>query len=546
MKPFRHVEQYRPRRSVFDLSHSKLFDCDLGQLIPVLHKRMVPGDHFRISNEIIIRANPLIAPILHEINCYVHYFFVPLRLLWPKPVPEGSLQPQEAGSWEDFFTGGKDGLLEPVKPKWIPASPAHRTTHTLWDYFGFPVDVDPVGAYPDPWYLRSYNFIWNEYYRDQQYMDEVDFDDPFLKLRCWEKDYFTSALPWQQRGVAPALPITGFTSAEFLGSMNWSTDPQESRLPVLIPGWKKIGGDVRFVRGVLQDTPNPLIMFPQFNSLGNFTNTLVDPGPSSDEIKSWFNNNRVDLSNASTFDINDLRLAFRTQEFLERSARGGGRYVEQLRAHYGVSPRDDRLQRPEYIGGSRAPIIVSEVLQTSSTDSTSPQGNLAGHGMSVSRAYCASYYAQEFGIVVGIMSLMPRPVYQQGLPRELLGESRYDELLPEFVHLGEQPVFGAEIYADGNESGNKSVFGFNGRFDEYRVARNEVCGQMRNNVQDSLGFWHIARYFANRPQLNGDFLRCDPRKDYLAVPSEPGWIVHFGNVIRAVRPLPVIGIPRGV
>lgn len=524
MKPFRHVERARPMRSVFDLSHYKLFDCDLGQLIPILNKRMVPGDHFRISNEIVVRANPMIAPILHEINCYVHYFFVPLRLLWPKPSLDGSSQ--EPGSWEDFFTGGQEGDLNPVKPKWITTKVGVDNVHSLWDYFGFPytsaVDQSGRGLYPDPWYLRAYNFIYNEYYRDQNYMDEVDFDDEELKVRCWEKDYFTTALPWQQRGTAPALPITGFTNAEFLGNIGVSQNP--------IPN----GG----ITGTLfqENVTGPIL-----------SNYLPSPNPDVDSIRSWFNNNRVDLANASTFDVNDLRLAFATQKFLERSARGGGRYVERLKAHYGTSPRDDRLQRPEYIGGTRAPIIVSEVLQTSSTDGTSPQGNLAGHGMSVSRARAASYYAQEFGVVMGIMSLMPRPVYQDGLPREMLGESRYDELLPEFVGLGEQPIYNAEVKWSGQESVNRRVFGFNGRYDEYRVAHNVVCGLMKNRVDGSLAFWHLARSFdVYNPSLNKEFLECRPRKDYLAVPSQPGWIVHFGNIIRAVRPLPVIGIPRGV
>lgn len=542
MKPFRHVERPRLNRSVFDLSHSKLFDCDLGQLIPVLNKRVLPGDHFKIGNEIIIRANPLVAPILHEINVYVHYFFVPLRLLWPKPSPDGVLP--EPGSWEDFFTGGPDGTLEPTKPKWVPSSPAQRAVHTLWDYFGFPVDVDPVGAYPDPWYLRAYNFIFNEYYRDQNYMQEVDFDDWQLKRRCWEKDYFTSALPWPQRGIAPSMPID-FQFAPTSAIFNGVFGDTNGIFPVGLSDTSpvKFGG---VVRGTSTDRGSISYLseysVPQFS----YVPTINDTGQ---RFKQFLENNNVPLQDkitATTFDINDLRLAFRTQEFLERAARGGGRYTERLQSHYGVSPRDDRLQRPEYIGGTRSPVIVSEVLQTSSTVAGSPQGNLAGHGMSVSKKFAASYYVKEFGVILGIMSMMPRPVYQQGMERELLGETRYDEFLPEFVHLGEQPVLGAEVFVSNNANENQSVFGFNGRFDEYRVARNVVCGQMRNNVQDSLGFWHIARYFANRPQLNSDFLRCEPRKDYLAVPSEPGWIVHFGNTIRAVRPLPVIGIPRGV
>ncbi|QCS36892.1 major capsid protein [Tortoise microvirus 21] len=514
MKPFQHVEMFRPNRSVFNRSRSKLFDCDMGQLIPVFIEKVVPGDKYKIGNEIIVRVQPMIAPILHEVNVFVHTFFVPLRLLWPKPqIPETA--PQEDGSWEDYWTGGKDGMLELVKPKWIPQNWLLETAeHSLWDYCDMPVNVTDGGVYPDAWPRRAYNFIWNEYYRDQNYMDEVDFDDSSLKYRCWEKDYFTTALPWQQRGQAPALPVEGYT--EFLGK--FLGVPNSSTTPAIQASWTKFG-------------TGPVTM-------ENYSGT-GSPVTSAD-LKSWFDNNQIQ---GYTFDVNDLRLAFQTQKFLERNARAGARYVEQLRAHFGVSPRDDRMQRPEYIGGTRSPLIVSEVLQTSSTDATSPQGNLAGHGMTVDRQFMASYYVQEYGIIMSLMSIMPRPVYQQGIDRVWLGDTRYDELLPEFVALGEQPIYGAELYYNNVKSENESVFGFQGRYDEYRVSRNTVCGIMRSQAQGSLAFWHLARDFSNRPQLNSDFLLCKPRKDWLAVPDESAFIVNYGSNVRAVRPLPVVGTP---
>lgn len=514
-KPYQRVEMNRPRRTAFSISNYKIFDCDLGQLIPVFHRKMVPGDSFRIGNEIVIRANPLVAPLMHEINVFVHYFFVPFRIMWPKPVVDGSSYPADVSSWEEFFTGGIDGTLEPVKPKWIPSTIAQTTLHTLWDYFGFPIDVIPVGSYPDVWPLRAYNMVWNEYYRDQNYMNEVDLDDWNLKRRCWEKDYFTTALPWQQRGQAPALPITGFTSAI------WDA----SRI------------------AILNDVASTRLQSGDVNNINTSGKIGTPNQPNNDSLRDFLNSNKVDLASASTFDVNDLRLAFQTQKFLERNARAGGRYIEQLKAHYGVSPRDDRMQRPEYIGGSRTPVIISEVLQTSQTSSESPQGTLAGHGITVDKQYIASYYAPEHGYVIGIMSMMPRPVYQQGIDRELLGVTRWDELLPEFVSLGEQAVYRAEIYATGVEAENKTVFGFQGRYDEYRTARNQVCGLLRNSAPNNLSFWHIARYFQTPPALNQEFLECNPRKDYLAVPDLPGWIVTFGNRVRAVRPLPAYGTP---
>lgn len=512
MKPFRHIEQYRPNRSRFDLSGYHLKDCDMGVLYPMWHRKMVPGDHFRISIEMVLRMNPMVAPIMHEVNIFNHIFFCPLRIIHPKPDYHLPGFVPDPNSWEEFYTGGTDGLLEAVKPKHIPTGPV--SPHGLWDNFGYPFQegVTPGPPYPDAYPLRTYNLIYNEYYRDQNYMDPVDLDYQSFQRRCWEKDYFTSALPWQQRGQAPALPITGVTSA------TWPNEYFAS----------------------MSDQANTRINFGP----GGIYGSLGTNQPGAEVVlREFFNSNTVDLSNASTFDVNDLRLAFQVQKFLERNARAGGRYIEQLKARYGVAPRDERLQRPEYVGGTRAPIIVSEVLQTSSTDSASPQGNLAGHGMSVSNQFVGSYYAQEFGIIMCIMSIMPRTVYHQGMPREYIGETVYDEVMPEFVNLSEQPIYASEIYHGSNEQENREIFGFQGRYDEYRVGRNIVSGKMRPGVAGSLGFWHIARHFENRPALNKEFLICNPRKDFLAVPSERTFIVTHGIRCRAVRPLPVVGTP---
>ena len=191
------------------------------------------------------------------------------------------------------------------------------------------------------------------------------------------------------------------------------------------------------------------------------------------------NNNSVDFASAVTFNVADLRLVFQIQKWLERNARAGARYVEFLGAHFGVHPRDDRLQRPEYVGGSKSPMIISEVLQTSSTDGTSPQGNQAGHGISGSSTYAGSYTAQEFGLMMGIMSVMPRSVYQQGIDRQWLRTTKYDWYFPEFANLSEQAIQRAEIYANGVAANNQVIFGYQGRYDEMRVKRNMVCGLMR-------------------------------------------------------------------
>ena len=224
-------------------------------------------------------------------------------------------------------------------------------------------------------------------------------------------------------------------------------------------------------------------------------------------VKDWWktalNRNVVNLGSATTFNVADLRLAFQIQKWMERNARAGVRYTEFLRSHYGVAPRDERLNRPEYIGGSKAPVIVSEVLQTSST-STTPQGNMAGHGLSADKAYIAKYHAQEFGVVVGLMSIMPRSSYQQGIDRQWLRRSRYDFYSPEFANLSEQGIERAEIYATTSGTENRTIFGFKGRYDEMRFKRSMVCGKMRT----SYDYWHLGRKFASAPLLNEEFIKC--------------------------------------
>lgn len=487
---FKRVAGLHPGMSVFDLSYVKLFTCDMGQLIPVMCDEVVPGDIFKIGNQSVIRMQPLVAPVLHEINAYVHYFFVPYRLLW--------------SGWEDFITGGSNGADASTLPLWSPGfAPSEGM---IWDYFGFPTGVIPTASSaPVAFPLYAYNLIFNEYYRDENLQAESPLNGG-LKIRNWEKDYFTSSLPWQQRGIAPALPISGTTHAVFSpASFSYST----STYPVQLSG-----------------------------SLGNnafFTGNSV----AAANAKAALDSNTVDLSSATTFNVADLRLAFQIQKWMERNARAGARYTEALQAHFGVSPRDDRLQRPEYIGGSKSPVIVSEVLQTSSSDATSPQGNMAGHGVSASSTFCGKYRATEHGLIMGIMSIMPRTMYQQGMDRQWLRRSRYDFYFPEFANLSEQAILNCELYATADEATNKAIFGYQGRYDEMRTKRNMVCGQMRSTFD----YWHLGRIFSSQPALNESFIQCVPDKRIFAAPTEPGFIVQFANLIKAWRPIPIQSDP---
>jgi len=476
-KIFSEVKQANPGKSVFDLSYSKLFTCDMGQLIPVVCDEMVPGDTFDMGAEIIVRFQPLVAPILHPINVYVHSFFVPYRLLW--------------NQWEDFITRGVSGDLEPVIPRWTPTNTA---IGSLWDYMGLPTGVTPTGALPLDFIRRAYNLVYNEYYRDETLISEVAETNESILRRAWAKDYFTSALPWQQRGTAPSLPISGTLQAL----------------------WPNV------------NAANAASM--QANQVANV--------PASAATKALLENNNISLDDATTFDVADLRLAFTLQRWMERNARGGVRYVEFLKNQYGTSPRDDRLQRPEYIGGTKAPVVISEVLQTGES-ATTPQGNMAGHGLTADLSYIGKYHAVEFGLVMSIMSVMPEAMYQQGIDRQWLRRTNWDFFNPSFVNLSEQAIERAEIYASAVETENRTIFGYQGMYDEMRVKRNMVCSEMR----DTFDYWHLGRQFASAPLLNQSFIECNPDKRIFADQADPGLIISVGNKIKATRPLPVIAEP---
>jgi len=504
---YQHVSSLRPGRSMFDLSYEKKFTCDMGQLIPVMCDELVPGDKFKIGNQAVIRFQPLVAPVLHEINMYVHYFFVPYRLLWE--------------DWEDFITGGIDGDDTTALPYWTPTDPTGYAEGSLWDFLGFPVDIDPELRRPLNFPRLAYNLIYNEYYRDETTIPEVALTNEAILNRCWEKDYFTSSLPWQQRSSSPpALPISGNVPVTGIGTRTnvWPLGP---------------------------------VTAYQTGETGTvtYTNAKDASGATTDrdiyieeDGTSGFPNIRVDLSQGTTFDVADLRLAFQIQKWMERNARAGARYTEFLKGHFGVSPKDSRLQRPEYCGGSKSPIIISEVLQTSSTDATTPQGNMAGHGISASQSYAGSYFAEEFGLIMGLMSVMPRSTYQNGINRQWLRQTKYDFYFPEFANLSEQAIEEVEICAhDGNTVNNIRLFGYQGRYDELRTKDNMVCSGMRSTFD----YWHLGRQFdpASPPSLNAAFLTCTPRKDIFAVPSDPGLIVSFANIIKAFRPLPIQSEP---
>lgn len=547
MSVFSSVRGNNVGRSVFNLSHFKRFTADMGQLIPVLFLECVPGDTMKIGCEAVTRFQPMVAPILDSVDMYVHYFFVPTRLLMDNDK-----------DWETFLTGGNDGKDTSVSlPLWnfhyfdgsdgpVPAAPFSNGIsmgkYSLWDYFGLPVfDNDTTLAVRTSNHVlgfpqRAYNLVWNEYYRDENLVDEVSLNNSTVLYRAWKKDYFTSALPWQQRGISPALPISGtipvnFSSGLILGNPHVNLSTVGNSMFVYKPS-----GDRAYLMSSGPETipENVENVVTSFAGTHNLTGT-------------------VNLENATTFDVAVLREAFQIQRWLELNARAGVRYTEFLKAHFGYAPLDEVLQRPEYIGGTKSEIVVSEVLQTSSTVQPSedgkikgsPQGNLAGHGLGAMSDFICSYTAKEFGYIIGIASWMPKPSYQQGVNRMFSRQTKYDFYFPEFSHLSEQSVTKGEVYATGNAEHDNAIFGYQSCYAEMKYMPSMNCADMR----DTFSYWHLGRKFTSDPLLNAGFLTTNSaysggiRKDIFAVQNEPGLIVNFANVVKAIRPIPVYGTP---
>jgi hypothetical protein len=500
------------KRNIFDLTHERKLTCDMGQLIPILCEEIIPGDTFRVSTDILVRLSPLLAPVMHMINVYTHYFFVPNRLIW-----EG---------WQNFITGGEDGNDAQTPPYMVlrmTEGADGPTEGSLADYFGVPIGKDlQISALP----MRAYALIWNEWFRDQNLQDALvvqksEGEDIYaggtpraIQRRNWEKDYFTSALPWPQRGIGPTISLGG--------NVPITVDDPAMDIP-------------------LTDSQGFALL--KSGSLGNPVNVPNNPDQVSvlntkaTKIQRTLNGN-ADLGATQMVDINTLRAGFQVQKWMERNARAGVRYIESILAHFGVRSSDARLQRPEFLGGGKSPIVVSEVLQTSETGATSPLGTMAGHGFSAQRSHEFRKSFEEHGFVIGLLSVMPRSNYSQGIQRMWSRKTRYDHYWPEFSHLGEQPVMGKEICFSAAAT-DEQVFGYQGRYDEYRRRESSIHGAFRS----SLNFWHLSREFVGSPLLNSSFVECNPSKRIFAVETEPACMIQLQNKVQAIRPMPLIAEP---
>lgn len=530
MSIFTQASMSRPSYNTFNLSHDREFTTKFGLLTPIGLIDTIPGDVFTIKTTQIIRLAPLVAPIMGRIDAYVHWFFVPNRLVWDE--------------WEDFITGGPDGTLEPLVPRIsVPLS-----NSSLADYFNVHGSglsggqTIHVSAIP----FAAYHKIYNEFFRDQNLTTE----DPdtvvsginggpsagillSLRYRAWKKDYFTSALPWEQRGPEVTIPLEG--TAPLQDANPGARSIQYT--PIGAPD------DVWDVAGQVLSQSRPVDSGPS----GWLTdNSATDTQPLSIDNSEHLSLNiakyEADLSAASATTIRSFRNAIKLQEFLEKMARGGSRYAEVNRSIFGVPIEDARLQRPEYLGGGKTPVTVSEVLQTSSTDETSPQGNMSGHAISVGGMKPFSYRCKEHGYIMGLISIMPKAQYTQGIPRHFSRESRYDYFWPQFQHIGEQGIKVKEIYAQGTGN-DDDIWGYTPRYAEYKFQLSSVHGDFR----DTLDFWTMARLFQTEPTLSNNFVNSigGVRTDIFAVDDGTDYFwVHLYNDVKAKRPMAYFGSPK--
>ena len=510
-------------RSKFDSQKSYKTTFDAGYLIPVYVDEVLPGDTINLQMTAFARLATPLFPIMDNMHLDSFFFFVPNRLVWE--------------NWQKFMGErypDPDSSIDYTVP--IMTSPAGGyAVNSLQDYMGLPT----AGQMTAPnvishcaFWTRAYNLIWNEWFRDQNLQDSavVDIDDGpdspadyVLRRRGKRHDYFTSALPWPQKGDAVVLPLGG--QADVKSDFTQVT-----------------------VRNVSGGTSRGLNMSNDAFS-GYYG---INYGTTLDDGTLAFGTNTglyADLSTATAATVNQLRQSFQIQKLLERDARGGTRYTEIIRSHFGVVSPDARLQRPEYLGGGSTPVSINPVAQTSATgltEDTSPQGNLAAFGTALAYNHGFTYNATEHGVLIGLVSVRADLTYQQGLPRMWSRSTRYDFYFPAFATLGEQAVLNKEIYCTGTAD-DDDVFGYQERWAEYRYKPSQITGYFRSTAAGTLDAWHLAQEFGTLPSLNDEFIQDTPPVDrVVAIGADADGkqflFDAFFNV-RQARPMPLYSVP---
>lgn len=506
---FSQVPRAEIPRSSFDRSFGHKTSMDSGYLIPFYCDEALPGDTFNLSMTGLARLATPLHPYMDNAYFNTFFFFVPNRLIWD--------------NWQRFMgeqtnPGDSTDYLIPQ----VVSPVGGWAVGSIYDYLGVPTGV--AGLSISALWLRAYNLIYNEWFRDQNLQNSVtvamnDGPDPqtnYTLLRRGKRhDYFTSCLPWPQKGQSVSIPLG--TTAPVVRTGNF--------IPTFA-GASNATNSLSFANASAN------IQWGGGASSGSGNISWVDPKL------------QADLSLATAATINQLRQAFQVQKLLERDARGGTRYTEIIRSHFGVTSPDARLQRPEYLGGGQSNINVHQVAQSSANASQpTPQGNLAAYGTSVMGGHGFSKSFTEHGVILGLVSVRADLTYQRGINRMFSRRGRYDFYWPELSHIGEQAVLSKEIFADGT-AGDNDVFGYQERYAEYRYKPSMITGKLRSGVAQSLDTWHLSQDFAARPVLNSTFIQENPPfARVIAVPSEPQFIGDFFFRMRTARPMPVYGVP---
>lgn len=576
MSIFSEVLTTKPKRSYFDLSHSAKLTCEMGDLIPIACIPTLPKDVFTGDSNILVQLAPMLAPCLTEVNVYTHWFYVPNRIIQDHfteimagtPIQErdknGNLIETETPPLPRIKVTGAQGHSQQILN--------HMGIKTLYDYLGYPAFFsDPKFGHPaasevndefefDILPFKAYQLIYNEYYRDQNLSEPVDIlkdvngITPFfqsngsvdprvsalmqIQKRAWQKDYFTAALPWPQAGEDVTIP--------FLADLEYKNDVNVSYKRSLGPA------DVLYKNGGIPTAGNIQAGLPNVPNDPTKGSTLQDANSTplqidnSDHLyisKDDLNQNGAVNTRMST--INEFRKALATQSFLETEARSGRRWTEWLQAIWHQKSSDKTLQRPQYLGGGRTPVTVQEVLQTSQTTETSPQGQPTGAAASIGVHGFPKFECEEYGFIMCILSVIPKAEYMQGMPRKYQKFDRYDYALPQFANIGEQEIKTKELmFMPTINSRNEETFGYIPRYAEYKSEMNRVHGDFR----ESLNFWHLGRYFATQPLLNQSFIDCTPDTRIYAVEDSDFshlWI-NVSHTIKVKRSLPYFGTPSPI
>jgi len=513
-------------RSKFDRSHTHKTTFDAGYLIPVYVDEALPGDTFSCHMSAFARMATPIFPIMDNLYMDTHFFAVPVRLLWDNWERMNGAQ-TDPGDSTDYLV-----------PTITSTASTGYLESTIYDYMGIPTKVADL-EHSALW-LRAYNLIYNDWYRDENLIDSVSVptddgpDDPTLYTllrRGKRHDYFTSSLPWPQKGPAVEFPL-GITAPVV------STG--------VAPTFQPLTG-TQFTSGLMSWSSVTASRFAPANSAGPADGVPIMFGSQTDNTLTGL---EADLASATATTVNQMREAFQIQKLYERDARGGTRYTEIIRSHFGVLSSDARLQRPEFLGGGSASILVHPVPQTTGgcvgscpVTPTNPLGTMGAfatistHGQGFTKSF------EEHSVVIGIVSIRADLTYQQGLERMWSRQTRFDFYWPVFSHLGEQSVLNKEIYAQGT-SADDDVFGYQERYAEYRYKNSYLTGKFRSNATGSYDLWHLSQDFATLPTLSESFIEEDPPVPrVIATPEEPQFLFDSFFKVICARPMPVYSVP---